>query len=149
MLLPRLGWRRPSAGACRSCGEGQLLPAAENFGSLCLCYDGHAVQLLACGCNISAVLRHLSRLAACTMLTLAYACAIFWCRCTLIRAPHTAHFVMAACAVLCRYTRAEHAESKQTIQQLLRELMLLRDAISRSQGSAGGRANNGPGKGRS
>jgi hypothetical protein len=42
-----------------------------------------------------------------------------------------------------RYTRAEHEQSKQTIQQLLRELMLLRDAISRSgQGAAaaGGRS---------
>lgn len=54
-------------------------------------------------------------------------------------------------AVVDRYTRAEHSQSKQTIQQLLRELMLLRDAMSRSQGSntAGGRSgtcgNNPPG----
>jgi len=54
-------------------------------------------------------------------------------------------------AAVDRYTRAEHSQSKQTIQQLLSELMLLRDAMSRSQGSntAGGRSgtcgNNPPG----
>lgn len=47
------------------------------------------------------------------------------------------------CTYTHRYTRAEHEQSKQTIQQLLRELMLLRDAISRSgQGAAGGRSSN-------
>lgn len=52
---------------------------------------------------------------------------------------------------VCRFTRAEHSQSKQTIQQLLRELVLLRDAISRSQGisSGGGAGGGGGGRGSS